>query len=69
MTVFSASGKVVARQKVRKGHQFRFPLAAGTYKLNAGTQLHPKGGCPPTTIQLRGGRTTRVTVKTGCSVA
>lgn len=69
VTVFSTSGEVIASQTVRKGHPFRFVLAAGTYKINAGRQLNPnEGGCAPKTIDVRNGQTTNVIVNTGCSI-
>lgn len=68
VTVFSRQGKVIARDKVRKGHDFRFALRPGTYKINAGRRLHPKRGCHPKTIHVRPARTTHVNVETECLV-
>jgi hypothetical protein len=69
VTVFSMQGKVIARHEVRKGHTFRFILPAGNYRINAGRQLHPKGGCDPKTVPVRAAQTTHVDVETDCAIA
>jgi hypothetical protein len=69
VTVFSKQGKVIARHKVRKGHDFRFVLAPGTYMINPGRQLHPKIGCAPRTVHVRATRTAHVNVETECGIA
>lgn len=63
VSVVTAGGRVVAHERVRAGHDFRFKLAPGRYRLE------PKaGGCSPTIAVVRAGRTTRADAEIGCNV-
>jgi len=66
-TVFSLGGRKIARQNVRAGHDFRFTLKPGVYRVVAGKSLHPRGGCGATRVRVRAGRAVRASVRTGCS--
>ncbi len=61
VSVFSPSGKLVAREHVRNGQYFHFALPAGRYNLSAGTD------CRPTAVVLPVGRTTRANAAVGCT--
>ena len=63
VTVSTPTG-MVAREHVRNGHDFRFVLAPGRYKLPG-----PRDpDCRPSIAIVRPAHTTRVNVDTGCSV-
>lgn len=68
VTVFTSTGRALVRQRVAKGHHFRFVLAAGHYQLNAGRSLHPGGGCAPKHAVVHADRRTSVDVETGCNI-
>ena len=67
VTVYSLGGRKVARRSVRAGHDFRFTLRPGVYRVVAGKSLHPRGGCGATRVRVRARRTARANVRTGCS--
>jgi len=67
VSVYSLGGRKVARRSVRAGHDFRFTLRPGVYRVVAGKSLHPRGGCGATRVRVRAGRTARANVRTGCS--
>ena len=70
VSVFTASGRLVARQHVRAGHLFRFKLDPGRYLLNSGRQLYNKrasrNDCKPVKARVRAGQTVHVNVGYGC---
>jgi hypothetical protein len=70
VSVFTASGRLVARQTVRAGRHFNFELIPGRYLLNAGRRLRYKRpqGCPPAKALVRSSRTTHVDVSQGCDI-
>lgn len=68
VSVFTAAGRLIAREKVRAGQWFHFRLAPGRYELSDGASLHPRLDCSPTTAVVRASQTTRADVDTGCLV-
>lgn len=70
VAVYTRTGKPIARQHVRAGHDFRFRLAPGRYLLNVGPKLRykPAVACPPTPARVRSGTTTTVIVGIGCGI-
>lgn len=71
VTVFGARGRLIARERVRAGHLFRFRLAPGRYQLPDPTRHQPRAGivdCPAATAVVSAGHTTRVNVDYGCGV-
>ena len=70
VSVFTSDGRVVVRQHVRSGQRYRLRLAAGTYWLNAGTQLRYKRplGCAPMKARVTAGRSVKANVFTGCGI-
>ena len=70
ISVFSPSGRVVARAELRTGERFRFALPAGHYELNAGATLrfHFPNNCRPKNARVDVGRTTLTNVDAGCGI-
>jgi hypothetical protein len=60
--VFAAGHKLVAKQRVRAGHNARFRLAPGRYTLTGPT----RDGCRPVAVVVRSGRTLRVNLNADC---
>ncbi len=72
VSVFTARGRLVARQQVHQGHRFDFQLGPGRYQVNGGWRLHPMSGapqydCQPVKALVRADRTTHKNVGYGCS--
>lgn len=66
-TVFSSSGHVVAKAHVRPGHDFRFRLAPGRYRLGFGRNgRQSRAGCPRRLVTVRIGKTTHADLLIGC---
>lgn len=71
VSVFTAGGRLVARQHVHQGHHFTFELGRGEYRLNAGWRLHPTRSapyydCQPVRARVRADRTVQKNVGYGC---
>jgi hypothetical protein len=71
VSVFTAGGRLIARQQVRSGRRFRFRLWRGHYWLNAGWRLHPRRDapyydCQPLKTGVRADRTAHTGVGYGC---
>lgn len=71
VSVFTAGGRLIARQHVHEGHHFSFELGRGKYKLNAGWRLHPTRSapyydCQPVRARVRADRTVHKNVGYGC---
>jgi hypothetical protein len=68
VSVFSLSGRLVARVLVSRGRGYRIGLRPGRYLVNAGRALHPSGGCLPQEIKIRSGRIARRNVFSLCGM-
>jgi hypothetical protein len=71
VSVFTAGGRLVARQHVHHGHRFRFELRPGHYQLNGGWRLHPvrdapQYDCQPVKARVRADQATHKDVGYGC---
>ena len=66
-TVFNRRGQAVAAERVRPGHDFRFRLAPGRYRLGLGRKGRKDiAGCPRGLILVRAGKTTHTDLQLGC---
>lgn len=69
VTVFLPGGPLVVRQRVQRGHHFRFRLPPGRYELTAdGSLLRQPDKCSPRTVTVRPGDTTAAVVSTQCGI-
>ena len=71
VSLFTASGRLFARQHVRAGQHFRFTVPPGLYRLNAGWKLHPprsapRYDCHPAKVRIRAEHTAHANVGYGC---
>ncbi len=67
VTVFSREGFTVARERVPTGHDFRFRLAPGSYRLGFGRHGNQdRAGCRRDAVVVRAGRTTHSDLWIGC---
>src|SRR5437588_4607138 len=70
VSVFNSRGHAVGRIDVRAGHDFRFRLPPGRYRLGLGRRLPTSrnlGGCRPTATTVRAGATTHHNLWYGCA--
>jgi hypothetical protein len=60
-TLYNGSGRVIGREHITKGHDFRFTLAPGRYRVGG-------VGCPSHGARVLAGHTTHANVGTYCGV-
>jgi hypothetical protein len=66
-TVFNGRDRVVAVERVRAGHEFRFRLSPGRYRLGFGRKgRQDRAGCPRALVTVRAGKTTHSDLSIGC---